>query len=118
MSAVMPLLAALNVMRVDLSSEKRTQADIAAALERGGFAFEREVRLAPGDVIDFMVEGFIGIEVKLRGAQKKAVFRQLQRYAAHDRVRDLVFASNLSMGLPETIGGKPVWFVALGRAWL
>lgn len=48
---LMPLLAALNVMRLDLSDEKRTQAEMAEGLRKGGFDFQREVRLAPGDVL-------------------------------------------------------------------
>lgn len=111
------LLALLRAARVDLSSEKRAQAAIAEAFARAGVAIEREVRLSPSDIVDFMVGG-VAIEVKLRGARKKEVYRQLARYAAHDRVRAVVLVSNLSMGLPETIEGKDAYFVRLGEAWL
>lgn len=111
------LLALLRAARVDLSNEKRAQATLAEAISLAGVAVEREVRLSPSDVVDFMA-GDVAIEVKLRGARKKEVYRQLLRYAAHDRVQVLVLVSNLSMGLPETIGGKDVYFVRLGEAWL
>lgn len=111
------VLRTLRTARLDLSDEKRTQNDLAQALTAQGIAFEREVRLSAGDIPDFIV-GDVAIEVKLKGARKMHVFRQLVRYAKHDRVRSLILATNLTMGLPEQLEGKPVFFVALGRAWL
>lgn len=113
------ILRHLRATRADLTDEKRTQADLAAALGQAiaDPPVEREVRLGKHDVIDIVV-GDIGIEVKLKGASKRDIWRQLERYAAHDRIAGLVLASNLSMGLPQSVMGKPVWFVALGRAWL
>ena len=46
------------------------------------------------------------------------VFRQLKRYAAHDEVNELVLVTNLSMGLPPEIDGKPTYYASLGVAWL
>lgn len=103
--------------RVDLSSEKRAQADIESLLAGAGIAFEREVRLSARDIVDFMVGG-VAVELKLRGARKMEVFRQLNRYALHPRVESLVLASNLSMGLPPQIQGKDAYFVRLGEGWL
>jgi len=111
------VLERLRSVRADLSDEKRAQAGIAAALASLGAPVEREVRLAPGDVIDILV-GPLGIEVKLKGARKVAVWKQLERYARHERIGGLILASNLAMGLPDAVGGKPLWFVPLGRAWL
>jgi hypothetical protein len=109
----------LSLVRADLSDEKRAQADLFAALTPvfTDPPVEREVRLGAGDVIDFMIGG-VGIEVKLKGARKADVYRQLGRYARHDRVSGLILATNLSMGLPKEIDGKPAWFVSLGKAWL
>ena len=56
--------------------------------------------------------------MKLRGARKKDVYRQLCRYAGHPRVSSLLLASNMSMGLPAQIEGKDAYFVKLGEAWL
>lgn len=103
--------------KIDLSTEKRAQADVEQLLTQAGIAFEREVRLTESDIVDFMVD-YIGIELKLRGARKKEVYRQLCRYARHPRVGSLILASNLSMGLPGQIEGKDVYFVSLGEAWL
>ncbi len=107
----------LRTARIDLSNEKRAQADVERLLSAAGIAFEREVRLTESDIVDFLVDG-IGLELKLRGARKKEVYRQLCRYARHPRVDSLILASNLSMGLPAQIEGKDAYFVKLGEAWL
>lgn len=117
------LVRHLRGYRIGLSNETGiAQREIAEALAAGGFSFEREVRLGPGDIVDFLVPagegGGIALEVKLKGHQKRAIFRQLERYAAHQPVAGIVLASNIAMGLPEAIGGKPCWFVSLGRGWL
>ena len=103
---------------LSLSTEKATQADLHAALVMAGIGAEREVRLAPGDIIDLLLPCGLGIEVKLRGAQKRRVFAQLVRYAGHERIRGLLLVTNLPMGLPPVIQGKPAWSASLGRGWL
>lgn len=103
--------------RIDLSTEKRAQADVEQVLTQAGIPFEREVRLTETDIVDFLIDG-IGLELKLRGARKKDVYRQLCRYARHERISSLILASNLSMGLPSVIEGKDAYFVKLGEAWL
>jgi hypothetical protein len=104
-------------LRVSLTDEKTTQAEIARALDALRWGYQREVSLSPGDRPDFLTAEGIAIEVKLR-ARKMEVWRQLLRYAAHDRVRGILLASNTAMGLPYNAGGKPLGFVSLGRAWL
>lgn len=104
-------------VRVDLSTEKQAQADVERVLNQAGFVFAREFPLTKRDVIDFMIDG-VGLELKLKGSQKKDVYRQLCRYARHTHVDSLILASNLSMGLPTQIEGKDAYFVRLGEAWL
>ncbi len=115
--AAADLIARIGAARIDLSDEKRAQAQIGDVLTSAGIAFEREVRLSPGDVVDFMV-GDIALEVKLKRNRKQAVFRQLLRYVKHDRVKGIILATNLGMGLPRAIDGVPAWYISLGRAWL
>lgn len=113
------IIKLLHSQRVDLSSEKRAQNDIEAVLVQHGISHVREYRLSDRDILDFfLAESGLGIEVKIKGAAKMAVFRQLERYAAHDAVRSLLLVTNLSMGLPPEIGGKPAHYASLGRAWL
>lgn len=104
--------------RLSLSDEKATQADLECALTEAGIPFEREKRLSAADIVDFLVDGRIAVECKLRGNQKMAVFKQLRRYAGLATVQELVLVTNLSMGLPPAIEGKPAYYASLGRAWL
>lgn len=104
--------------RLDLSTEKRLQADLADALERAGIPFEREKHLSDRDIPDFLVDGGVAIECKMRGARKMNIYRQLYRYAEHPEVRAIIMASNVSMGLPPAINGKPVYSARLSRGWL
>jgi len=105
--------------RLDLSSEKHLQEGIERALKDSGIAFEREKRLSPQDIPDFLVEGGIAIECKMRNkARKIAIYQQLSRYAAYPEVSAIVLAANLSMGLPAEINGKPVYKASLSAGWL
>ena len=115
-SAAERLVIALKPIRFKLNNEKALQAEMAQAFDRLGIEAEREVRLGPGDIIDFLV-GDVGLEVKTKG-QKKAIFRQCERYCDHDRIKALVVATNVAMGFPREIGGKPVYVLPLGKAWL
>lgn len=90
--------------------------DLASRLG-GTVAFEREVVLGPGERIDFLCAGGIGIECKAR-ATRKAIYRQLGRYARHDRIQSLILVTATALGLPAMIEGKPVFYVSLGRASL
>lgn len=104
--------------RCDLSTEKRLQADIAQVLAGANIPFEREKRLSDQDIPDFLVDGGVVVECKMRGAKKMDVYKQLCRYAEYSEVRALVLASNVSMGLPPEIAGKPVFAAALSRGWM
>jgi hypothetical protein len=116
-SSIETLIGLIRSARIDLSSEKRAQADVEQVMTQAGIAFDREFPLTESDIVDFLV-GDVGIELKLKGARKKDVYRQLCRYAHHPRVGSLILASNLSMGLPAQIEGKDAYFVRLGEAWL
>lgn len=111
------LIRLLQVARVDLSDEKRTQSDLENIFVNFCVPYKREFRLSKTEIPDFMVSGS-AIEVKLRGARKKDIFRQLERYASHDLVKSIILVTNVTMGLPETICEKPVYIVALGKAWI
>lgn len=95
--------------------EKDLQDGIAEALARGGLGFEREVRLAPRDVVDFLVEGGVGVEVKVEGAVG-AILRQLARYARSDRVKALLLVTRKMQHagrFPSELGGKPLLVTTL-----
>lgn len=111
------LADALRRARFRLGTEAALQASIAEALAASGASFAAEVRLAPGERIDFMVEPGIGIEAKVK-CDKRAIYRQLERYARRDQVQALILVTGTAMGLPSDIGGKPLFYVSIGRGWL
>ena len=113
------LAALIGRFRIDLSNEKAAQVDIENILKsEDGLKFEREARLGPGDIPDFMVNDHIVIEVKLRSTTRRNIQRQLERYAAYRKVQGLMLVSNTAMAQGDEIGGKPYQFVSLGAAWL
>ena len=107
--------------RFDLTDEKRCQAQMDPFLRSrlpGGVKVSREHRLGPGDIPDFLVDGRIVVECKKIAAPKRAIYRQLKRYAAYPEVAAIVLATGVAIGLPAQIEGKPALLVNLGRAWL
>lgn len=91
------------------SPEVRLQDAIAAALADHVVRFVREVRLSPEDIIDFLVEDGLGVEVKIDGSVSD-VTRQLHRYAQSDRVTDLLLVTTRSRhrAMPAAFAGKPI----------
>ena len=114
------LAAFLAIGRFDLSTEAAAQTAIHAHLvgEYGAGRVQREFRLSKTDRPDFLVDGRIVVEVKVKGARKMDAYKQLERYAKHERVTHLILATSQSMNLPSIIGGKPARLLSLGRAWL
>ena len=95
----------------------RDREEIEAALIEAGIPTAREVRLSDEDIIDFVVDETIGIEVKIKGS-KMAIYRQMERYAQHASLSALILITNVPTGFPEEINGKPVYVVNLAKAWL
>ncbi len=106
--------------RFPLSSEKECQAAVDPWLRAGlpDVEISREHRLGPGDIPDWLIDGRIVIEAKVggRGQGRKAIVRQLGRYADHDQVEAMILLTGVSM--PPIRLAKPVHIVSLGRAWL
>lgn len=110
----------LEQQRFSMSQEKQTQAEIEEFLKSKGFYYEREKRLSAQDVPDFILntgDGNILLEVKTR-CSRRAVYRQLERYAQHNNVNGLVLLTATSMKLPNQINGKPAIVVSIGAGWL
>lgn len=108
------LVEALRSVRFRFSSEEDLQLGIDQLLRKREIVFEREVRLGPHDRIDFLVEGGIGIEVKIDGSAAE-LGRQALRYALHERVREIVLVTTRAShrDQPPTLEGKPVTVVYL-----
>lgn len=89
--------------------ELRLQEEIAQVLDAHGHGYAREVALGPGERIDFLIEGALGLEIKVQGSAME-VTRQLLRYAAHERITGLVlFTTRTQIVVPPELSGKPVW---------
>lgn len=108
---------AISRWKYDLQSEKVTQAQIRRALEHADIEFEQESAIGPRDIVDFLCEDGVAVEVKLKG-QMRAIHRQLVRYCESDRVEALILATARAMVLPKEINGKPCMVLHLGGAWL
>jgi hypothetical protein len=109
------VVAVLRQVRFRVSTEAALQASIEEAL--APFPFEREARLGPGERVDFLVDGSIGIEAKTRAA-KRPIYMQLRRYARHETISALILVTGTAMGMPSEIDGKPVYYVSIGRGAL
>lgn len=116
MTDIQTIIRLLQSRRFTLSDEKRLQAEIDEVLTDSGIEHEREYRLDAGSIIDFFIDG-IGAEIKVKGGRSE-IFRQLERYAAFDEVKQLILVTNVPMGCPPEINGKPVYVVNLAKAWL
>lgn len=108
----------IETARLDLSTEKATQADIEALFTARlpEAAFVREARLSAADIPDFLA-GSIAVEVKIGGSAAE-ILRQLERYAKHERVSALLLVTNVPMRVPSLMNGKPVTVARLGVSWM
>jgi len=103
----------LRQARYRMGSEYLLQQDVERHLHTAGIPYEREHRLSPGERLDFLVAGNVAVELKIR-AQRKSIYRQLERYARHEIVQALILVTASALGMPKTIEGKPVYIVQLG----
>lgn len=102
--------------RCPLNDEKKTQVQLESIFQEAGHPVTREHHLSEKDIPDFMIAG-VAVEVKIKG-QRMAIYRQLERYAAHDDVQGIVLVTSVCMSLPSTICGKPARVASLSRGWL
>jgi hypothetical protein len=107
----------LRQARLRPSSEDALQRSIGDALTTASIWFEAEKRLRPGDRIDFLADGGVGIEAKARYG-RRAIYRQLERYAKHEAITALILVTGTALGLPPSVNGKPLFYVSIGRSAL
>lgn len=118
-SVVANVIRLVQRSRLDLSSEKHLQEGVAEVLKAAGIAYEREKRLSPKDIPDFLIAGGVVVECKMRNKSKKMdIFRQLARYATYPEVTAIILASNVTMGLPPELEGKPLFAASLSHGWI
>ncbi len=113
------IMGILKHRRLPLHEEKSLQLAIhnALLLEIEHSDIRREFILDEKNIIDFLVFGKIGIEVKIK-ANKRAIYRQCCQYCEFSTIETLILVTNTSMGFPPAINGKDCYVHNLGKAWL
>lgn len=106
----------LRTARIPYSTEKEMQDAIEQFLTQHGVQFEREFAFSKKDRVDFLA-GSIAIECKVKG-QPMAVYRQVERYCAYERVLAVILFTAFHMDLPHYINGKMALVIKPGKAWL
>ena len=108
------LLEALRSVRFRYSSEEDLQLGIDKLLRERRIQFEREVRLDAHSRIDLLVDGGVGIEVKIGGSTSE-LGHQVLRYLQHPRINQVVVVTTRAThrDLPEELEGKKIWVVYL-----
>ncbi len=91
------------------TDEKDLQDGLEKVFMEEGLPYSREFRLGTNSVIDFLVGGRIGVEVKIKGSAAP-VLAQLERYAAFEQISSLVLVTGRLQlaNMPGMIGGKPL----------
>jgi len=116
---VQAVIEAMKTHKFVYTTEKDLQAGIAEVLGQKGILFEREVKIGDKEVIDFMIGGTIGLEVKTKGSPSD-VARQLLAYAGRECVKELILVTGRArLGrLPEMLLGKRIHVVTLWQNFL
>lgn len=116
------IAALLSSYRFVIDNEAELQASVERALRVEGVTFVREAVVGRGDRIDFLCDGGVGLELKIKGAPTE-VLRQLQRYAASDSVSELVLVTtrvqhHAMLASQRTVCGKPLRIVRVAGGLL
>lgn len=117
---VSDIVKVLKSHRYNYQNEKELQEAVERVLEAHKIPFEREKMLGGKfGTIDFLVDGYIGIEIKIKGSPSM-VARQLVRYFECEKVSELILVTGRSRlgALPATILGKKLTVVTLWETFL
>lgn len=110
MPDVNQVVEVLATLRANAANESEVCDAIEAALTTAKIPHARERRLDGASRIDFLVDGGIGIEVKVRGSRQDLLI-QANRYLLHPELSGLVIVSTRSRhtrGLPPQLHDKPL----------
>ena len=103
------LVILLESHRYETATEDAFQSSTQDILTKAGVSYIREHRFNAKDRIDFLVEGHIGLELKIEGSVN-TIARQLMRYALIEEVAEVVLftcrARHCTM--IRHLNGKPV----------
>lgn len=119
MISAIEIMQILRRKRFVLTNEKVLQGEIKSILrqEFPHCNIEREFSFDKDNIIDFMIDCHLGIEVKIKGS-KRALYNQCVRYCEFDQIQSLLLITTLSMGFPNQINSKDCYVLNLSTAWL
>ncbi len=111
------IVAAIREIRAPVTiSEQELHDLVAQALNDKLIPNRHEVMVAPRCRIDFLAQG-VGIEIKRKRPNLKALMSQLTRYLASPMVQSLLLITERDPGVPETLLGKPLKVISLSTLW-
>lgn len=108
------LISILSPLRFRYATEKDLQDGLEAVFREKAVPFQREVEISRRDRLDFLVDGGIVLEVKIKGSLPELV-RQIARYARHEDIREILVIGTPHWipRVPAAIEGKPVYGLRL-----
>jgi hypothetical protein len=117
------IVTVLPTYAYSFGDEKRFHDGLATALFEDGIIFTREHVAGPQDRFDFLCEGGVVIEAKIKGSLSEAL-RQVDRYCQRDDVSAVVivttrlWAATRQLKQDAKLHGKPIRLVAVkGQAF-
>ncbi|WP_296763771.1 hypothetical protein [Sediminimonas sp.] len=103
--------------RINLTSEATAHRDVLAVIEAADMECQTEARLSASERIDILC-GSVGVEVKV-GHPRRAIWKQLRRYAALPEISALVLATGTPWPASiKDVDGVPLFVADLSRGWL
>lgn len=108
------LATRLAAYRFRFGTERDLQDGIEALLVTERIPFQRERAISGPDRPDFLVDGNLAVEVKIKGSLAQ-LLRQASRYASHPEIAGIVVVGSPRWlaGVPTELCGKPVRAVRL-----
>lgn len=111
------VLQALGAMRPAFASyEQQLHQLVQQALTAANLPWQHEVLIGRGCRVDYLI-GSVALEIKKGKPEKKALLRQLQRYAGCEGVQELIVVCPYTLHLPPMLMDKPLYTLALQRLW-
>lgn len=113
------LINLLSKKRLSLHNEKALQNEISKILseEFPNSTIEKEFHFDEKNIIDFRVDEYLGIEVKIKSSAR-SLYNQCVRYCQFDDIKNLLLITNVAMGFPSEINNKGCYFLNLSKGWL
>lgn len=118
-AVIAAISAALQSYSYRFGREVDLHEGIAHALESHALPYQREYIAGPHDRFDFLVDGQVVIEAKIKGAMSGALI-QCKRYAEHSDVAAVILVTTKQWGRTADsslmVRGKPVRVIKLRGA--